>query len=237
MNVIRAHRLWEQYLAEQTGYDQSEWHSQAEFLEHDFSSDELDELAGVLGNPIYDPHGDPIPSSDGLVFEHDAVSLPELEINQFARIVHVGDEPEIVAAQIEAEGLLPGMIIRVSEKSPDRVRFWSNGEEHLLAPIVADSISVQALEEDHEEHVDQTAVYLNQLAVGQKGTVLQLMPRLRGAERRRLMDLGMLPGTTIEADLSSPMGNPVAYRVRDALIALRSEQARNIKIEPITDEV
>jgi Fe2+ transport system protein FeoA len=80
-------------------------------------------------------------------------------------------------------------------------------------------------------------MYLNQLGVGQQARVLQLMPRLRGAERRRLMDLGMLPGTTVEADLSSPLGDPVAYRVRDALIALRSEQARNIKIEPITDEV
>jgi DtxR family Mn-dependent transcriptional regulator len=237
MNVIRAHRLWEQYLAEHTGYDPSEWHSQAENLEHDFSSDELDELAGVLGNPIYDPHGDPIPSSEGMVFDHDSIDLTDLEINKFARIVHVGDEPEIVAAQIEAEGLLPGMIVRVSERTSDRVRFWSNGEEHLLAPIVAASISVQMLEEEHEVEVDRTAVYLDQLGVGQKGRVLQLMPRLRGAERRRLMDLGMLPGTTIEAEMSSPMGNPVAYRVRDSLIALRSDQARNIKIELIIDEV
>ncbi|MBN2044967.1 MAG: metal-dependent transcriptional regulator [Anaerolineales bacterium] len=236
MNVIRAHRLWEQYLAEHTGYDPSEWHSQAERLEHDFSSAELDELAGVLGNPVYDPHGDPIPSSEGRVFDLDAIGLHELELNQFARIVHVGDEPEIVAAQIEAEGLLPGMILRVSEKTKDRVRFWSNGEEHLLAPIVAASISVQPLEDDHLVDVDQSAVYLDQLEEGQKGRVVQLMPRLRGAERRRLMDLGMLPGTTIAAELSSPLGSPVAYRIRDSLIALRNDQARNIKIEPITDE-
>jgi DtxR family Mn-dependent transcriptional regulator len=236
MNVIRAHRLWEQYLAEHTGFDQSEWHSQAEHFEHDFSSDELDELAGVLGNPIYDPHGDPIPSSEGLVFDHDALPLNELEINRVARIVHVGDEPEIVAAQIEAEGLLPGMVLRVSEKTSDRVRFWSNGEEHVLAPIVAASISVQLLEDEHIAEVDQAAMYLDQLGVGEKGRVVRLMPRLRGAERRRLMDLGMLPGTTIEAEMSSPLGNPVAYRVRDSLIALRGDQARNIKIEPIIDE-
>ena len=237
MNVIRAHRLWEQYLAERTGFDQSEWHLQAEEFEHDFSSDQLDELAGVLGNPIYDPHGDPIPSREGEMFEHDAVPLPSLEVNQFARIVHVGDEPEMVAAQIEAEGLLPGMVLRVSEITSNRVRFWCGGEEHVLAPIVAATISVQPLEEHAIGEVPHDGTYLSDLTVGQRGRVVQLMPRLRGAERRRLMDLGMLPGTTIEAEMSSPMGDPVAYRVRDALIALRKEQARNIKIELLVDEV
>ncbi len=237
MNVIRAHRLWEQYLAERTGYDQSEWHLQAEEFEHDFSSDQLDELAGVLGNPIYDPHGDPIPSREGEMFQHDAVPLPSLEVNQFARIVHVGDEPEMVAAQIEAEGLLPGMVLRVSEITSNRIRFWCGGEEHVLAPIVAASISVKPMEEQTIGEVPQDGTYLSDLIVGQKGRVIQLMPKLRGAERRRLMDLGMLPGTTIEAEMSSPMGDPVAYRVRDSLIALRKEQAHNIKIELLVDEV
>jgi len=237
MNVIRAHRLWEQYLAERTGFDQSEWHLQAEQFEHDFSSEQLDELAGVLGNPIYDPHGDPIPSSEGEMFVHDAVPLPRLEVNQFARILHVGDEPEMVAAQIEAEGLLPGMVLRVSEITPNRVRFWCGGEEHVLAPIVAATISVQPLDEHAIAEVPQDGAYLSDLTVGQKGRVVQLMPKLRGAERRRLLDLGMLPGTTIEAEMSSPMGDPVAYRVRDSLIALRKDQARNIKIELLVDEV
>lgn len=237
MNVIRAHRLWEHYLAEYTGFGQSEWHDRAELIEHDFSSDELDELAGVLGNPIYDPHGDPIPSREGHMFDHDAIDLTELEVNQFARILHVGDEPEMVAAQIEAEGLLPGMVLRLTERTRNRVRFWTNGEEHLLAPIVAASISVQPLEEEPETSEQGSSVYLDQLEEGQKGTVVRLLPRLRGAERRRLMDLGMLPGTMIEAEMASPMGDPMAYRVRDALIALRNDQARNIQIELLVEEV
>jgi DtxR family Mn-dependent transcriptional regulator len=237
MNVIRAHRLWEQYLAERTGFSRSEWHQQAERYEHAFSIDELDELAGTLGNPIYDPHGDPIPSREGELFDHNAVALTNLESGQVAQIVHVGDEPEMVAAQIEAEGLLPGMVVRVSEVTPNRVRFWCNGEEHLLAPMVAGSISVQLLEEHPEEVALQTGTYLNDLTLGQKGRVLSLLPKLRGAERRRLMDLGILPGTVVAADLSSPMGDLMAYRVRDALIALRNDQAQNIQIELLMDEV
>ncbi len=237
MNVIRAHRLWEQYLAEHTGFDQSEWHLQAERFEHEFSLDELDELAGVMGNPLYDPHGDPIPSREGELFDYDAIPLTLLEVNQFARILHVGDEPEMVAAQIEAEGLLPGMVLRVSENTSNRIRFWSGGEEHVLAPMVADSIKVQLLEEYAIGEIPHDGTYLSDMTIGQKGRVVELLPKLRGAERRRLLDLGMLPGTTIEAEIISPMGDPVAYRVRDSLIALRKEQARNIKIELLADEV
>ena len=235
MNVIRAHRLWEQYLAEHTGFHQSEWHSQAERFEHHFTPEELDELAGSLGNPLYDPHGDPIPSKEGQVFDHDAVLLTDLVVGETARIVHVGDEPETVAAQIEAEGLLPGMIVRVSERTSQRVKFWTNGEEHVLAPIVAVKISVVRLA-DSEEEVEQPGIPLNQLLTGQTGKVVTLSPRLRGAERRRLMDLGLLPGTLIEAEISSPMGDPVAYRVRDTLIALRSEQARCIQVELLPEQ-
>ena len=54
--------------------------------------------------------------------------------------------------------------------------------------------------------------------------------------RRRLMDLGMVPGTKITADLSSPMGDPVGYRVRDSLIALRAVQAACIRVEIIDEK-
>lgn len=230
MNVIRAHRLWEHYLAEHTGYHPSEWHHQAERQEHDLTPEQLDQLAGQLGNPLYDPHGDPIPSKEGQLFEHDATRLIDLETGAIARIVHIGDEPETVAAQIEAEALLPGMVVQVSEKTARRIRFWANGEEHLLAPIVAASINVQPLDEQ-EEALPKPGIPLDQLKPGQQATIIRLSPRLRGPERRRLMDLGMLPGTKIEADFSSPLGDPMAYRVRDSLIALRAEQAGCIKVE------
>ena len=51
-----------------------------------------------------------------------------------------------------------------------------------------------------------------------------------GPERRRLMDLGILPGTLVEAEMRSPLGDPTAYLVRGALVALRREQARRIAV-------
>jgi ferrous iron transport protein A len=69
---------------------------------------------------------------------------------------------------------------------------------------------------------------LADLLPGQSGVVKEL--HSQGPERRRMMDLGMVPGTVITAEMNSPLGDPVAYRVRGALVALRREQARLVLI-------
>jgi ferrous iron transport protein A len=51
-----------------------------------------------------------------------------------------------------------------------------------------------------------------------------------GAERRRMMDLGILPGAKVEVEMGNPLGDPTAYRIRGAVIALRREQARQVQI-------
>lgn len=80
--------------------------------------------------------------------------------------------------------------------------------------------------------MDQTdpAKTLDELQVGESAVVTELAST--GLNRRRLMDLGILPGTQIETEMKSPLGDPVAYRVRGAVIALRREQAREIHIAP-----
>ena len=70
---------------------------------------------------------------------------------------------------------------------------------------------------------------LDQLKTGQLATVVGLTNR--GANRSRLLDLGILPGTKIEVELRSPLGDPTAYRVRGAVIALRRIQAQKIQIQ------
>ena len=229
LQIIRSHRLWERYLAEETGYHESEWHDLAERYEHTSSPEDVNAMAARLGHPRYDPHGDPIPTVDGRLIVHGDKPLTAMELDQAARIVHVEDEPEAIFAQLVAEGLYPGMVVRITEKSPQRVQFWANGDEHVLAPIVAANISVQPLPEDELEPADEYEA-LSSLKPGQQAQIKTLSPRLRGAERRRMLDLGLLPGTHIEAAMISPSGDPTAYRVRGALIALRKEQADLIDI-------
>lgn len=69
---------------------------------------------------------------------------------------------------------------------------------------------------------------LDQLPVGKTATITEL--HAEGADRRRLLDLGILPGTNIFAEFRSPLGDPTAYRVRGATVALRKKQAREIEI-------
>ena len=71
---------------------------------------------------------------------------------------------------------------------------------------------------------------LSQLPVGQTATVLKILPS--GTMRRRLQDLGIIPGTKIECVLKSPAGDPVAYRIRGALIALRKKDSETILMNP-----
>jgi len=229
LHVIRAHRLWERYLAEETGYDEADWHGRAEEREHDLTPTELEALAARLGHPTHDPHGDPIPSLDGALEPHGGVPLTALPPDQAGRIVHLEDEPEIVYAQLVAEGLSPGQIVRNATIAPDRIHFWTNGDEHVLAPILAANIFVRPLPADEAEPAAHGRP-LSALRLGESARVVALAPGLRGQERRRLLDLGLLPGTTVTAELRSPSGDPTAYRIRDATIALRSEQAKQVRV-------
>ena len=73
-------------------------------------------------------------------------------------------------------------------------------------------------------------VGLDQLSEGQQGRVTALFSH--GTMRRRLQDLGLVEGTTVQCVLRSPAGDPAAYKIRGALIALRARDARQIQISP-----
>jgi DtxR family Mn-dependent transcriptional regulator len=126
------------------------------------------------------------------------------------------------------------MQIRVTEVTSHRVRFWANGDEHVLAPILAANIMVVSCPQEVAEHIPTRR--LNELKPGQRAKVASISRAVRGSERRRFMDLGILPGTEVEADLKSPSGDPTAYRVRNTLIALRHDQAEAIHIVDIQED-
>lgn len=72
-------------------------------------------------------------------------------------------------------------------------------------------------------------VALSSLDVGQSGTVNDL--KVEGAMLRRLLDIGIVSGTKLSCVMKSPLGDPTAYLVRGALIALRKEDSEKIVIE------
>ena len=223
LRVIRVHRLWERHLAERTGLSAWEWHEQADRMEHTMTAAEADALAAELGHPLFDPHGDPIPTSDGAMPERRGVPLTELEPGTSAMIIHVEDEPRAVYAQLVAARLFPGVMVRVLERTDERLRVEAELQEHVLAPVVAANLTVEPLVELPEPRPADGR--LSSLAIGQEDVVLGISPACHGIERRRLLDLGIVPGTVIRAELESMGGDPVAYRIRGAMIALRRDQA------------
>lgn len=73
---------------------------------------------------------------------------------------------------------------------------------------------------------------LDRLLIGEKGRVLELTSM--GIERRRMIDLGLIKGTVVEALHQSPAGDPIAYYIRGAVIALRDMDAKKILIQPLS---
>lgn len=229
LHIVRAHRLWESYLAEQTGVAETEWHQRAERQEHLLTPQQADALSAKLGNPTHDPHGDVIPGRQEDLPADEGQPLGALPVEASAIITHIEDEPPTVYAQLCAEGLRPGMRVTLLEKAPQRLRFWADGNEHILAPILANNITVAMLDEAQPLGEEK---FLSHLQRGERAKVIGLAPACRGAERRRLLDLGFVAGTPVEIEITSPMGDPVGYRVRGTVIALRREQAGLIRVAP-----
>ncbi|MCA9743165.1 DtxR family transcriptional regulator [candidate division KSB1 bacterium] len=226
LRVIRIHRLWERYLADETGVPEVDWHREAEFREHRTSADQAEEMAARMGNPQYDPHGDPIPSSTGELPPSNGILLTHLPVDELALIVHIEDEPEILYKQLVAQALHPGMKVQIAEKSQDRIVFIADGEEIVLAPVAAGNVTVEPLPKEQE--MEGPYDTLDTLSPGENATVIGISRACRGMQRRRLMDLGVVPGTTISAEMRSAGGDPTAYGIRGATIALRSQQAKQI---------
>lgn len=230
LRIIRVHRLWEKYLADETGIDEREWHHSAEEFEHKLTPSDADALAAQIGNPVFDPHGDPIPSRTGDIPTKSGMPLTDLKYGEFASIIHIEDEPDAIYKQLVAEGLYPGMQVRMMESNKERIRFTANGEECVLAPLFAKNITVAPIK--FEKPVEGKFKNLSSLKIGERGIVLGISKALRGQQRRRLMDLGIVPGTEVVAEIKGAFGDPTAYRIKGASIALRKKLADWIYLIP-----
>ncbi|MAT40883.1 MAG: hypothetical protein CL609_00980 [Anaerolineaceae bacterium] len=232
LQIVRAHRLWERYLADEARLPLNKVHSVAHRREHGMSSTQIEELDAALGHPLADPHGDPIPNAAGIFRPHEkGTNLNHWEENTPGKIIHLEDEPPLAFAQILATGLKLGQTIRILEKNNQRIVLTDGENEFTLAPAVAANVFLQELSETDQALRD--AIPLTALKGTQPAEIVQLDERCQGFTRRRFLDLGLTPGTTIYAELENAFGDPRAYRVRGTLIALRKDQADDIWVKPL----
>ncbi|MDO6759860.1 metal-dependent transcriptional regulator [Tamlana sp. 2_MG-2023] len=229
LRIVRVHRLWERYLADKTGFHKNEWHDRAESMEHKLSHDDAEELSAQLGNPKFDPHGDPIPTRTGKMAQVNGVELPRLAVGAVGRITHIEDEPDIIYKQILAENIHIGSLLKVIENNSTRIVFRSEGEEFKLAPIVAANLTVAVIEK--EIVIEDNIARLSSLTEHETAKIIGISRESRGESRRRLLDLGFVKGSTVSIDLVNPLGQPNAYLIKGTSIALRNDQAAKILIK------
>jgi len=232
MHIVRAHRLWERYLADEARMPLEKVHNEAHRREHGQTVDQLDRMEAALGHPSHDPHGDPIPTREGKLLSDERTPLTEWQADRPARIVHLEDEPAIAYEQILATGLRLGQTIRILESTPQRYTLSDGENEYRLAPAVAVNVHVAPLPEGTV--VPPGTVSLNELKHDQRAEIVMLDEAVQGFTRRRFLDLGMTPGTEIYPELGNFFGDPRGYRVRGTLIALRKDQAAQIWVKPVS---
>src|SRR5437870_11259186 len=118
LRMIRRHRILELYLTQHLGYDWGGVQAEAEQLEHAVSDDLIERMASALGQPQYDPHGDPIPTAGGEIEEAELVSLADAAPGTKLELRQVATQDTARLRYFAEQGLTPGVLLTVTERQP-----------------------------------------------------------------------------------------------------------------------
>ena len=147
LKVIRRHRLLELFLVEALGYTWDNVHDEAERLEHVVSEELESRIDAFLGNPRYDPHGDPIPTHEGIMEEPSYCRLSELSAGEQGIVSQVVDSKELLQFMKKMGLALQNKItIREKESFDDSVRIRiDNKKDQYLSREVTQQIFVKKI--------------------------------------------------------------------------------------------
>lgn len=146
LSIIRKHRLWETFLVKNLHFKWDEVHDIAEQLEHIKSEQLIDKLANYLGNPDYDPHGDPIPTKEGMINDQrKSILLAELKENEEGKIVGVNDASSSLLQYLTNQNLVLGTHLKVIERFDfdNSFKIESNGNTINLSEQITLNIFIQ----------------------------------------------------------------------------------------------
>lgn len=116
LGIIRRHRLWEFFLAEKLKFSWDEVHEIAEELEHVSNKKLIDKLDAFLGNPKFDPHGDPIPDANGKLENGKKISLTELALNKPALVSQVINQSPSLLDALRHQHITIGVKLEIKRK-------------------------------------------------------------------------------------------------------------------------
>jgi DtxR family Mn-dependent transcriptional regulator len=135
IEMIRHHRLLEQYLSQTLGLSIDAVHAEADRLEHVLSEELEAVIDQSLGFPTHDPHGDPIPSSKLELADADELSLADLEPGEHATVMRVPDSDSELLRYLDELGLVPGGTVELRSAAPFEgpLTVRARGREHAIS--------------------------------------------------------------------------------------------------------
>jgi len=145
LDIIRKHRLWEVFLVEKLHYGWDEVHDIAEQLEHIHDDKLAKKLDDFLGNPSFDPHGDPIPAPNGKMPVYANKRLSEIEAGQTCKVGSVRDTSTPFLKYLKQLHVGLGSAIEVIERmefDQSMVITIDNGEPKTVSSKMTDNILV-----------------------------------------------------------------------------------------------
>ena len=223
-HLVRAHRLWEQYLVERQGMSLEAVHAEAHRREHATTAERAADLDAELGHPVRDPHGHVIPNPGGRLPQTGGASLTQAAVGKRLRILDVADHPLPLFSQLLAMGLTPGTEIELASREPRRLWVKINGEPMALA--------LEAAERVRAAPVPALSVPMGELPPGGRGRVVETTGG--GTHQRRMLDMGLVPGAQVSVLRTAPLGDPVEYLVKGTAISMRRSDANTVLVEEET---
>ncbi|MFC7356266.1 metal-dependent transcriptional regulator [Jejudonia soesokkakensis] len=144
-NVIRKHRLWEVFLVEKLKFHWDEVHEIAEQLEHIQSEELIERLNKFLGNPDFDPHGDPIPDKDGNIKKTEKKLLSELQKRQQGVCVGVKESSPEYLQYLDKKNISIGtkIIVLGKEFFDGSMVIQVGKDQFFISKIIAENLYVQ----------------------------------------------------------------------------------------------
>ncbi len=257
--ILRRHRLWEVFLVDKLGLDYDQSHDAACQLEHATSELLADQLDAFLEYPAVNPRGEPIPRTDGSLAERALLPLAKLSTGQRGHVVRC-DVNEAARAFLAERGMRPGAPFAVMATAEDSLLVQVEGAHISLARSLAEAIRVELdergkvvadeqypepfdcaqdrpvegrqqsiLEEESEMTETNSQIPLHELKVGQRGVIVHVSGK--GPTKRRMMDMGLVPGSEVKVVRVAPLGDPIEFTVKGYSLSLRKSEASNVQVE------
>lgn len=156
LRMIRRHRVLELYLTQRLGYDWDGVHAEADRLEHAASDGLIERMARALGDPQYDPHGDPIPTAAGEIEEADLVPLAEAAPAVKLELRQVATQDPARLRYFAEQGLTPGVLLSVTERQPfngpTTVSLVPSGDRRVVGRELAQLLLCREVPEEQHGH-------------------------------------------------------------------------------------